>query len=474
MMQVAATPTTRVVLAGAIGNVVEWYDFGLYGLLAPVLASLFFPAHNRIAGLLGVYGGFAVGFAVRPLGAIVLGRVGDRQGRQFVLVLSVVLMGAATVAVGALPSYAAIGVWAPVLLIVIRLFQGFSVGGEFVGSVTYLVEAAAVSRRGIAGSVANAGATVGMLLAAGAAALAESDAHAAWVWRVPFFFGGALALAGYLLRRQLPADAAGPSEVEAAAGLESQRFGLKVAPFGTGPSEAEAEEEQSFFARIAARWPALDAFRRTPRTMFSALLFTCGYGVSNYLIMVFLPTFAHEFAGVSDGVALKINTAGQALVLLIAPLAGWISDRWLRRRTMLALAFALQAGLAWDCLQWTAYAGLPGLWTAQLLLAGLLAAVMGTAPAMLAEQFPRGYRVSAHALVLNAGIGIAGGTAPMVAVALIRAAHSRMAPAAYLAVACAVSAAGALLLADRSRDALNEDPVERPEFRGGEDGARGL
>src|SRR5215469_6048884 len=137
---------TRVVLAAAIGNIVEWYDFGMYGLLAPVLASVFFPSDDRIAALLGVYGGFAVGFAMRPIGAVVLGRLGDQRGRQFVLVTSVVLMGAATVAIAALPSYAVIGIWAPILLIVIRLFQGFSVGGEFVGSVTYLVESAERNR----------------------------------------------------------------------------------------------------------------------------------------------------------------------------------------------------------------------------------------------------------------------------------------------------------------------------------------
>lgn len=438
--------TTRVVLAGAIGNVVEWYDFGLYGLLAPVLASLFFPSHDRIAALLGVYGGFAVGFAVRPLGAIVLGRVGDRQGRQFVLVLSVVLMGAATVAVGVLPSYATVGIWAPVLLIVIRLFQGFSVGGEFVGSVTYLVEAAAVSRRGVAGSVANVGATIGMLMAAGAAALAESNPQLVReFWRVPFFFGGVLALAGYLLRRHLPEDGVEPVR-EAA--QESMR---------AVDSDKTSPAAPGWLARFAARWPALDAFRRAPRTMLFALVFTCGYGVSNYLIMVFLPTFAHEFAGVTEGAALKINTAGQALALFVAPLAGWMSDRWLRRKTILALAFAAQAGVAWECFRWTAHAGLPGLWTAQLLLAGLLATVMGAAPAMLAEQFARGYRVSAHAFVLNAGIGIAGGTAPMVAVVLVSATHSTMAPAAYLAVACVASAVAALLLADRSREALNGD-----------------
>lgn len=439
-------PTTRVVVAGAIGNVVEWYDFGLYGLLAPVLASLFFPSHDRIAALLGVYGGFAVGFAVRPLGAIVLGRVGDRRGRQFVLVLSVVLMGAATVAVGVLPSYREVGIWAPVLLIAIRLFQGFSVGGEFVGSVTYLVEAAPVNRRGIAGSVANVGATVGMLMAAGAAALAESNAHVAWAWRVPFFFGGALALAAYMLRRHMPRDRA---ELPVSEEIAPEKSGMQL------HSVPVQVDSRPFDAGFLARWPALDAFRRAPRAMVVALIFCCGYGVSNYLIMVFLPTFAHEFASIGGAAALKIDTAGQALALVIAPLAGWLSDRWLRRRTLLALAFAGQAGVAWECFRWTAHAGTAGLWAAQLLLAALLATVMGAAPAMLAEQFAPEYRVSAHAFVLNFGVGIAGGTAPMVAVALIRAAHSRMAPAWYLAAACAASAIAAMLLTDRSREALN-------------------
>lgn len=426
------TPT-RVVLAGAIGNIVEWYDFGLYGLLAPILAELFFPSHDKIAALLGVYGGFAIGFAVRPLGAVVLGRIGDRQGRKFVLVLSVVLMGAATVAIGLLPPYSAIGIWAPVLLVIIRLFQGFSVGGEFVGSVTYLVEAAAANRRGIAGSVANIGATIGMLLAAGAAALAASNAPAfRELWRVPFFFGGILAFAGYILRRHLPPD---PVETEVA-----------------GPTQLAAGKTHP-----EKGWPALQAFRDAPRTMFFALLFTCGYGISNYLIMVFLPTFAQEFARVSSGTALRINTAGQAIVLLVAPAAGWASDRYLRRNTMLLLAFAAQAAVAWEVFSFVSHKGVAGLWIAQILLAGLLAIVMGAAPAMLAEQFPRGYRVSAHALVLNAGIGIAGGTAPMVGVALIRITHSRMAPAAYLGIACVVSAAAALLLVDRSREALNGD-----------------
>lgn len=427
---------TRVVLAAAIGNIVEWYDFGVYGLLAPVLASLFFPAHDRIAALLGVYGGFAVGFAMRPIGAVFLGRIGDRRGRQFVLLLSVVLMGSATVAIAALPSYAAIGIWAPILLIVIRLFQGFSVGGEFVGSVTYLVETADDNRRGIAGSVANIGATVGMLLAAGAATLTQTHAASSQLWRVPLLFGGVLAFVGYLLRRHLP-----PEEIQ---GPEPQ------APPSSPPNPASG-----VLTRLGARWPALQAFREVPRTMVVSLLFTSGYGVSNYVIMVFLPTFAHEFASVPGEAALQINTAGQALILFMAPLAGWISDRWLRRRSILAMAFLSQAAVAWLLFELVATRGSAGLWMAQLLLAAMLALVMGAAPAMLAEQFSRGYRVSAHALVLNLGIGIAGGTAPLIAVALIHVTGSRMAPAVYLVLACLVSGVTALVLADHSRTPLD-------------------
>ncbi len=365
-----------------------------------------------------------------------LGRVGDRQGRQFVLVLSVVLMGAATVAIGLLPSYAAIGIWAPILLVFVRLFQGFSVGGEFVGSVTYLVETAPANRRGLAGSVANIGATVGMLLAAAAGALTGTlVSHSAELWRAPFLFGGVLALVAYLLRRHLPPEDG-----------EDERDSPR----------RHTEPQRSLIARLIFRWPALQAFREAPRTMTVTLLFTCGYGVSNYLVMVFLPTFAREFAGVNESTALTINTAGQALALAVVPLAGWISDRWIRRRTLLALAFALQAVLGWELFQLVTHSGAAGLWIAQLLLAGLLATVMGTAPAMLAEQFPRGFRVSGHAFVLNAGIGLAGGTAPMVAVTLIQASTNKLAPAAYLVFGCVVAAIAAILLTDNSRSELSD------------------
>jgi MHS family proline/betaine transporter-like MFS transporter len=417
----------RITLAGAIGNLLEWYDFGLYGLLAPTLASLFFPGHDRLAGLLVVYGGFAGGFAMRPLGAIVLGYLADRIGRRFVLTLSVLLMGISTVAVGLLPTYRSIGVTAAILLMVIRLVQGFSVGGEFVDSVAYLVESAPPSGRGLAGSVANLGSTAGMLLgSAAAAALATFTAPAtltAWAWRVPFLAGGIIASAAFLLRRHLPETKFEPTNTDLAK-----------------PREA----------------PLRQALRAQPRTLLVALLFTSGYGVVNYITMVLLPTYAREFAGVADQQALRINAAGQALALFVVPFSGWLSDHLLPRRTILACAFACEALFAWKAFQLVNNSGAAGLWVAQLTFAFLLAMVMGSDPAMLSEQFAPAYRVSAHAAAFNIGIGIFGGTAPMVSMGLIKLTHNQMAPAIYLAVAATISTVAVLALQNRSRQPLTE------------------
>jgi MHS family proline/betaine transporter-like MFS transporter len=418
---------TRVTLAGAIGNVLEWYDFGLYGLLAPVLAPLFFPSHDRIASLLGAYGGFAVGFAMRPIGALVLGHLGDRVGRRFVLMLSVLLMGLSTVAVGLLPTYLVLGFWAPILLILVRLFQGFSVGGEFVDSVTYLVESAPQKKRGLAGSVANLGSTAGMLLAALVATLvtatAGSTVLSAWAWRVPFLLGGVIASAAWYLRRQLPV---GRHESAAAAAAARQ-------------TEA----------------PLRQALGYQPWILLATLAFTSGYGIADYVTMVLLPTYAHEFGHVAEEQALRINAAGQALALLVVPLSGWLSDRVLTRRTMLAGAFLIEAAISWEAFKLVGGHGVAGLWLAQLAFAALLAVVMGVAPAMLAEQFRPGYRVSAHAVAFNIGIGIAGGTAPVVAVGLIGATSNRMAPAWYLILAAALATIGVLKLKDYSRVELD-------------------
>jgi MFS transporter, MHS family, proline/betaine transporter len=409
-------------LAGGVGNLLEWYDFGLYGLFAPILAPLFFPAHDRIASLIGAYSGFAIGFAARPLGGVVLGHVGDRVGRRAVMVCSIVLMGFATTAMAVLPAYDAIGVGAPMLLLLIRVLQGFSVGGEYTGSVAYLVETAPSQRRGMAGSVANIGATAGMLLASAVvtatAMLAYSPDVQRWAWRIPFLIGGVIAVAGYFLRHRL--------------------------------------RETGYVPKPSARrsLPLREAIAQAPGAILLALLFTSGYGVANYLTMVFLPTYAAEFGGVRAEQALQANTAGQALALFVVPLAAWLTDRAIRRRTLLIAAFAAEFVIAWGSFALVGHGNVGGVWAAQLGFAFLLALIMAAEPATLAEQFRGEFRLSGYSVSFNLGIGLAGGTAPLVAMALIAATGNDMAPAWYLMLASAIAAAAAFLMVDRSRKPL--------------------
>ncbi len=207
--------SATILSAGVVGNILEWYDFGLYGLFAPVLAELFFPAADRIAALMSVYGGFAIGFIMRPIGGAVLGHLGDRIGRRFVLICSVVMMGITTTAIGFLPTYSMIGFGAPLVLLLLRILQGFSVGGEFTSSVAYLVENAPSHRRGFAGSFANIGSTTGILLAAAVATLATTFLNRASLqnfgWRIPFLLGGVIAALGFVLRNRLGKEESRPT-----------------------------------------------------------------------------------------------------------------------------------------------------------------------------------------------------------------------------------------------------------------------
>ena len=314
-------------LAGAVGNLLEWYDFGLYGLFAPIFAQLFFPGQDRIASLIGAYSGFAIGFAARPVGAAVLGHLGDRVGRRAVLVCSIVLMGFATTATAILPTYHAIGIGAPILLLFMRLLQGFSVGGEFTGSVAYLVETAPGKRRGLAGSIANIGATAGMLLAAGAATttsmLANSAEVQSWTWRIPFLFGGIIAVTGYLLRHRLR-DA------------------------GYTPT-----------ASARPSLPLRAAIAEAPGAMLCALLFTSGYGIVNYLTMVFSSDLRRHVRRRRSGTSAPgehggagscpVHRAARRMADGLGRAAAGITDHCVRRRICRRLERDRSGVARWHC-----------------------------------------------------------------------------------------------------------------------------
>jgi MHS family proline/betaine transporter-like MFS transporter len=414
-------------LAGFIGNVVEWYDFALYGYMASFLSKLFFPDKDHLASLLATYGVFAAGFIMRPLGSAVFGWLGDTIGRSRTMLISVMLMALPTVALGLLPTYATAGVWAPVLLIIVRLAQGLSVGGEFSSSVTYLVETADPGERGYAGSWANMGSMAGMLLGSGAAAaittFMDQQTVADWAWRLPFLFGGILGTIGILLTQHLH---------------KSRHF----------QKHAETRGETS---------PLVEAFTDNLRQTLKATLFASAYGVLFYYALVYLPNWASDQAGYGLDFAMQVNAGATALLLVLIPVFGWISDFFMRRTHLIMAAVGLMALVSWPLFLWLHEGnGVTALVCTQVLLALLLAVPLGSAPATFVEMFPARDRLSGYSVSYNIGLGVVGGSTPMIATALIKTTGNDLAPALFLAFMAVIGVVAMALIRDRSREPLQD------------------
>ncbi|MFT7594323.1 MAG: MHS family proline/betaine transporter-like MFS transporter [Paracoccaceae bacterium] len=411
-------------IAGVIGNIVEWYDFALYGYLAVVIGRLFFPSENPTASLLASYGVFAAGFIMRPLGAVVFGWLGDTIGRGRTMLISVAMMAFPTILLGLLPVYDSIGLAAPVLLILVRLVQGLSVGGEFSSSVTYMVETAPDDQRGRAGSWANVGSMAGMLLGSAASALVmtllPAEALESWGWRLPFLFGGVLGLSALLLRRNLP---------------KSPHF--------------QAHE---------AGTPSVSPFRRVwkeNRTeMVQAFLFAAGYGMIFYLIMVYLPGWLSRYSGLGAAHALQINSALTLMTIPFMIFFAWLGDVWIRRIRLIAAALILLALLAWP-LGIVMLTGDP-IWivAAQATLVILICVPLGLAPATFVELFPSADRLTGYSISFNLGIGVLGGATPMIATWLIEITAQPIIPVFLMVLSSAIAACALLWMQDRSREPL--------------------
>lgn len=412
----------RVVAAGMIGNVIEWYDFALYGFMAVIISELFFPHGDKTVSLLATYGVFAAGFLMRPLGAVFFGHLGDTIGRKPVLLISVFMMVLPTILLGIMPTFEDWGIYASICLVLIRLLQGFSVGGEFSSSATFMVEAAPPERRGLAGSWANCGAVAGTVLGAGMPAtviwLLGEPAVVDWGWRIPFLLGGLIGVIGLLLRRGLPEEEAPPEKREP----------------GDHPIVRVFREERDVLARV--------------------ILLTSAYGVVYYLPMVYLPTWQSLYSDIKLHEALFIITLVMAVQMVLVPLVGHFTDRFMRRTRFLALVFGVTGLVALPLFILTEVGVLWIVILVYLAFATLIAGPLGAVPTTLVEAFDRGHRLTGYSVSFNIGMGIAGGTAPMVATALIAVSGSHYAPAVYLTVAGLVGAAALLLMRDHSREAL--------------------
>lgn len=396
----------RTVIAGLAGNVMEWYDFGIYGYFAALMGQKFFPAHDPATSLMASFGVFAVGFLGRPLGALIFGYLGDRRGRKHALTASVLFMAVPTLFIGLMPTYAQIGMLAPVLLIVLRLCQGLAVGGEFTTSMVLLVESAQRSRRGLVGSFAPAGAAAGMLLGSivGAAitGLLPATAIAAWGWRAAFLFSLVIGVVVFLVRRRLPPD-----------------------------PTIEAISE-------ARRSPIVAAFRTEWRSILRIAGMMLTLGIGFYLNFVYLSTWLGQYTHLSKPVILLLNALGLGLQLLLLPLGGALSDRIGRKAQLLIsmLGFVL---LSWPLYNLIGHGTLAAVLMGQIGFTLLQVVLSSAMPAFNVEALPRHVRCTALSSGYNLAQAVFGGTVPMVAVALISATGYKLAPSLYLTGAALVS-----------------------------------
>jgi MHS family proline/betaine transporter-like MFS transporter len=413
-VRIQTTEYRKAITAGVIGNVLEWYDFGVYGYLVSTISELFFPSGDPTVSLLSTFAVFGVGFVMRPVGSIVFGIYGDRYGRRKALSAVVFVMALSTFAMGLLPTYGSAGLLAPVLLVIVRLFQGLSAGGEWGGSTSYIVEFAPAGRRGFFGSWQLVGVAGGFLLGSLVAALLndwlDPAARLTWGWRLPFLFGILVGLVGAYLRWRLDDT----------------------------PKFTEIEEKGA----VAAA-PLTEAFTTYPRETLLGFGITLHNTVAYYIALIYMNSYMVRVGKLSAGTALWIVTSSLVLFVILLPFMGALSDRVGRRPMLLASCIGYAVlGYPFFLLSSSGSVGLAAL--AQFLMIVLYVPFAGVSPAFYAEIFPTRVRYTALSIGYNIAVAIFGGFAPFIATWLVGATGSPYAPAVYLIAAAVVT--GAILL----------------------------
>jgi MHS family proline/betaine transporter-like MFS transporter len=395
----------RAVLpAAVIGNVLEWYDFGVYGFVAAVIGKNFFPDTDETTRLLNAFLTFGLGFLARPVGGIVIGRLGDTHGRKTALMLTIFLMSCATVLIGVLPTYANIGVAAPGLLLLARLAQGFSSGGEWGGSTAFLIEWAPKNKRGLYGSYQQMSVVGGLLLGSISAALLNSmltpEQMTGWGWRVPFLLGGLLGPVGLYMRRT----------------LEETPAYLKLND--TVPSSAGSG----------------------PTLAMQAFAFTIIWTVCFYVMLTYMPSWTAKYMKLTPAAALWSNSIGLVALAIAIPIMGHLSDRY-GRRPLLLLCCAAFIIVPWPLFHYLASGNVPFvvLVLIQIGVAVLISLYSGAGPAAIAEIFPTRNRSTWMTTGCALAAAVFGGSAPYLSIWLIETLGTPTAPVWYLIAAAVVS-----------------------------------
>src|SRR5919205_154505 len=416
----------KAVVAGSIGNFIEWYDFSVYGFFATVIAAQFFPSDDPVASLLATFAVFAVSFFMRPVGAFVFGHYGDRVGRRSTLAVAVILMGLATFMIGVLPTYGQVGVLAPILLVVARLLQGLSAGGEWSGSAAFMVEYAPEDRRGLYGSWQQFSVVAGLLVGSGVGGILGSvlpeEALNTYGWRVPFILGILVGLVGLYLRLRLE---------------DTPAFRV---------IEEKAEVEST---------PIKESFSTHYRESLIAIGFTIAWTVSYYILLTYMPTYLTSTLGYPLPLALTSNAIGLIVLMALIPLMGALSDR-IGRKPLLIGFSALIALLTYPLFLLISQGTFLLVVLGQVLFGVIISLFSGPGPAALVEMFPTNVRYSALGISYNIAVAVFGGTAPFIVTFLISRTGNNLSPGFYLIAAAVITLVVVARMKETYGDPLRE------------------
>lgn len=399
----------KAISAGAIGNVMEWFDYGVYGTLAPIISTVFFPSHDPMAALLLTFVVFGVGFVMRPVGAFIFGYYGDKYGRKKALSITIMIMAFSTFIIGLIPPYASIGVFAPIVLTLARLSQGVSTGGEWGGSSSFIVEYAGENRRGFYGSFQQVS-TIGGLMIGSLAGLIltnvlTKDELYTWGWRIPFLLGILLGIVGWYMRVKLEET----------------------------PAFQKVEELQE-----VAKSPIATALTTNRTGIFKAMGMTLIWTVSFYILLTFMPTYINKILKMPLNQSLLSNFFSYILLIIFIPIMGALSDKYGRKRFLLAscMGFAI---LTYPLFFLASNGSFVTLVFVQLILALFLSMFSGPGVAFIAEIFPTNVRYSTLSIGYNIVTAIFGGMAPFIATYLVSATHNNLSPSFYVIISAVIS-----------------------------------
>ena len=404
----------RAVAAACIGNVLEWYDFSLYAYFAIYFASSFFNHADPGVQLVEAFLAFGLGYVIRPVGAFVLGNYGDRAGRKAVLMLTIMLMAGGTAIIALAPTYAVIGIGAPILIVIGRLLQGFSAGGELGGAAAFLVEHAPARKKGRYAAWLQASMGITNILSALVATIMtlvfDKAEISAWAWRLPFLLGLVILPVGLWLRRTLH---------------ETPEF--------------EAEMARQHLEQKEHKMPAMQLLREYPKQLLMGTGICILWVVSVYTLIIFMPTHMQRAFGFTGTQAFQAMFIGNIFLVAGCVLSGWVSDHIGRLRVLLITALLLGICVL-PLFQWLgASRSFVSLIIVEILLCGLVSFYSGVAPAALSEIFPTEVRTTGMALSYNLASGIFGSFAPAILTWIFNQTGSANGPAFYVMGSCLLS-----------------------------------